>query len=401
MMLLTLAALAGTTTPAERSSRWMGGPSTSSSTREVRGELDQAPSLEWEVRLPGAPLNAASHTERSRPVIAGDRILVGSASGDGLYALSRHHGGVVAHFPASASVEAEPLVHDEHVYFADTSGTTWCYDLDGELVWSHKSNAPILTRPTVADGRLYLTNVDDLALALDARTGEQIWRFKAKRDMLRVAELALYAAPSVTVLDDLALFGFSSGELIALDAATGDVRWNVQVGEGRYPDIVATPVVSGDDLFVSGYFRPLVAIDIASHTVRWRADVGAAFPVLVHEGTLYHPGSDGSLRAYSTLTGAEKWRWDSGTTTALTTPVMTKAGLLVGASAGSLHLVEPRSGEELWSWQEPVLLEGLTATPTVAGRQVVFVTNAGNLRSMIAAGKPVAPLQHRWFTGPR
>ncbi|MCB9667912.1 MAG: PQQ-binding-like beta-propeller repeat protein [Alphaproteobacteria bacterium] len=401
MLLLGLLAAHGAEgTVPDRAGRWLGDrafPTEREADDTTTGSLATPPVPAWTVRLPGPPLNAASHTERSRPVVIGDRILVGSASGQALYALDLHNGAVVGRYPANASVEAEPLVVGDRVYFADTSGTTFCYTLDGEMVWSHRSNAPILTRPTVVDGRLYLTNVDDLGLALDAVTGEQIWRYKAKRDLLRVAELALYAAPAVLVSNGVAVFGFSSGEVVGLDAASGDARWKLAVGEGRYPDIVATPVAAGTDLFVSGYFEPLVAIDRTAHAVRWRADVGAAFPVLVHDGTVYHPGSDGVLRAFSALTGAEKWTWSSGTTTALTTPVLTDAGLFVGASAGALNLVDPATGEAIWTWREPVLLEGLNATPVVYGDKILFVTNAGNLHVMTTADAPRRQLQHRWF----
>lgn len=386
-----------------RASRWLGDlavptePQTTGSASPLHANLSVPPVPAWAVDLPGPPLNAASHTERTRPVVVDGRILVGSAAGRALYALDLENGAVLSSFPANASVESEPLVVDDRVFFADTSGTTWCYTLDGEEVWSHRSNAPILTRPTYADGRIFVANVDDLAVALDARTGEQVWRFKSKRDLLRLAELALYAAPPATVLDDLVVFGFSSGEIVALDADTGDVRWKVQVGEGRYPDIVAEPVAVGRDLITSGYFQPLVAIDREAQAVRWRADAGAAFPALVLDGTVYHPGSDGILRAFSLLTGAERWSWSSGTTTALTTPVATEAGLFVGASAGGLYLIDPETGAESWAYREPVLLQGLTATPVVVGDQLLFVTNAGRLHAMRAADYERRPLQHRVF----
>ena len=403
LLLIGLSAMAGEGAEA-RAARWLGDyafPAEPSPVRGVRDgsplDLSSPPVPTWSVDLPGPPLNAATHTERTRPVVIGDRILVGSAAGKGLYALSLENGALLHTYPANASVESEPLVVDDRVYFADTSGTTWCYDLDGEVVWSHRSNAPILTQPTLADGRIYITNVDDLALAIDAETGEQVWRFKSKRDLLRLAELALYAAPPATIVDDLVVFGFSSGELVALETSTGDVRWKLQVGEGRYPDVVAEPVAAGGDLLASGYFQPLVAIDKKAQAVRWRADAGAAFPVLVENGVVFHPGSDGVLRAYSLLTGAEKWSWSSETGTALTTPVATRAGLFVGASAGSLYLIDPETGRERWAYREPLLLQGLTSTPVAVGDQLLFVTNAGRLHAMRATHTRRRPLQHRIF----
>ncbi len=349
------------------------------------GEMTRAPTFEWRVRLPGPPMNSASHTERGRPVLSGTEILVGSAAGKGLYRMARSDGALKGVYKANASVESEPLVHEGHVYFADTSGTTFCYRLGAtEPEWSNRGNAPVLTRPTIHDGVLYLTNVDDLVVALDVETGDQVWRYKAKRDLTRVAELALYAAPSPIIDGGEVIVGFSNGALVGLDLQEGTPNWTVDVGEGRYPDLVATPLRSGNDVFVSGYFKPLLAIDRETHNVRWRAEAGSAFAATVVDGTLYHPGSDGKLRAFSTLTGAEKWSWSSGTTTALTEPIPTAAGLVVAASNGRIHLVDPVDGRLRWSWDEPELLEGITATPAVSGRQLLFVSNAGFLYSMVA-----------------
>lgn len=388
MLWLTLAAVAADPVVpvpplAERVS-WAGPRGADRGAVGLQGAFAHAPALAWSVRLPGDPLNSASHTERGRPLVLGDAVLVGSAAGEGLYRMDRRDGAVLDVFPASASVESEPVVDGDRVWFADTSGTAWCYRLDGTLVWSSRGNAPVLTRPTLDGGRLYVTNVDDLVVALDAETGTQVWRYKARRDITRQAELALYAAPSAVVDGDTVLVGFSSGDLVALGAEGGEERWRMAVGEGRYPDLVATPTVSGGDLFVTAYFEPLVAVDRASQSVRWRADVGAAFPAVVEGGVLFHPGTDGVLRAYSVLTGAERWAWDSGSGAALTEPLVTEAGLLVAASAGALYLVDPESGALEWSWQEPMLLEGITATPVVDGHQVLFVTNAGRLYSMVS-----------------
>lgn len=345
----------------------------------------------WDIALPGGRLNVFTHTEHTRPVVSGDNLYVGSAAGAAVYVIARRTGVLVATLPASGSVESAPAVHGDAVYFSDTAGGTWCYGLDGVLRWEHHGAAPILAQPLVVDGRVFVTAVDDLGVGLDAQTGALLWRYAHKGDVGRVAELALYAAPDPTPVGDDVLMGFSDGTIVAIDQATGDLEWARRVGEGRYADLVAAPAVLARDIFVSGYLQPLVALDVETRAVRWRADVGAAGTPLAIDldgvGMLFHPGVDGVLRAYVALTGAEKWRWDSGSGGALTAPVATEAGLLVGSADGSLHLVDEDTGAELWSYDRDHQLNGVSAAPTVAGRQLLFTTNAGRLYSMLA---PVA-----------
>lgn len=362
------------------------------------GRFDQAPTPHWQRKLPGPAVNAATHAERARAVVLGDTLLIGAAGGDALYRLSRRDGALLSEYPASASVESEPIVVGDLVYFTDTSGTTWCYRVDGgDPLWSHESGAPILVQPTVHEGVVYVTNVDDLAVALDAKTGELRWRYQRKPDFMRVAELALYAAPPAAVLGDLVLLGFSDGAIVALNRHSGELEWDRRVGEGRYPDIVAALSFHGDDLFAAGYFQPLMAIDRQTQNVRWRLDVGAAAAGTVADGVLYHPSTNGKLHAVITLTGAEQWVWDSGTAGALTQPVLTEAGFLVGSSHGGLYLVDLATGRELWRYHEPIWLEGVTSAPTVAGRQVLFVSNAGNLYSMLSPQADPIVDDDRWW----
>jgi outer membrane protein assembly factor BamB len=373
------------------------------------GEFSAAPAFHFRVKLPGAPLNAASHSEWGAPVLAGERVLVGSAAGQGLYAMSRRDGRVLEIYEADASVEASPHVAGDQVFFSDTGGNTYCYRLDGELVWKHDGNAPVLVAPVLADtgegAVVIVTNIDDLAVALDSKTGELAWQYRAKRDLTRQAELSLFAAPRAVVVGEIVLLGFSSGSLVAVDLETGEEQWKRSVGEGRYPDLVADPVPMGADVFAGGYFLPLVAIDLATRNVRWRLDVGAARPPLVmpregaetqslSDAVLYHPGSDGTLRAVATLTGAQLWSWDSGTTGALTTPISTPVGLLVGSSEGGIYLVGT-DGREVWRWHEMYLLRGLSAEPAVDGRQAMFVTNAGYLYSLLVP-PPQPPPERVW-----
>jgi len=361
------------------------------------GAFDEPPAFHFSAPLPGGRLNAASHAEWGDPVVIGGDVLVGSAAGQAMYRLSRRDGAVVQAYPASNSVEAPATVVDEIVYFSDTGGNTFAYTLAGELLWRHDGSAPILAAPSVGEGLLVVTNVDDLAVALDVRTGELQWQYRATRDLTREAELALYAAPEALLSKQEAILGFSTGALVSVDLETGEERWRRDIGEGRYPDLVAAPAEGASDYYTAGYFEPLVAIDQQSRSVRWRLDVGGAFRPVLDPATdgavLYHPGTDGQLRAVSTLTGAEMWAWDSGTTGAITSPVITEAGLVVASSEGSVYLVDPDDGSLLWQWQEEWQLRGISSVPVVAGRQLLFVSNAGVLYSMLSVDDgPEVPL---------
>lgn len=352
------------------------------------GEITAPPVPWWTARLPGGRLNSPARTERSRPVVHDDRIYVGSAASPGLFVLSRRDGSVIDKFPATGTVASAAVFSGDNVFFADVGGAVFCYTIAGKLIWKKVLDGPVLTDPVVDGDQVYVATLDDNAVALSKGTGELVWQYHHTTDRTRDSELALYGRPEPIVSGKSVVFGFSDGALVGVDRVRGEEVFERDIGEGRYPDLVGAPVVYGTDLYVSGYFAPFVAFDLRTENVRWRLDRGAAAAAALYTGPddvvlLLHPGTDGTLRGVVALTGAEKWTWESGATGALTTPVLTPAGALVGSSEGGLWLIDPNTGAVLWTYDDGVLLEGLAVEPTVAGRQVIFVTNAGRIHSLI------------------
>ncbi len=362
-----------------------------------RGAFSVPPAFQWAIDLPGGVMHSATHTERTRPVVLGDALLIGSAAGRGAYLLSRSNGSLIRSYPSDDPVESEIAVSNNTIWFGDVGGTTWCYRLNGKELWHHQGTAPILSRPTVNGDTVVVVDVDGLAVALDAETGDLVWRYQARRDLTRSAELALYAAPPAVLEKESIILGFSDGSLVGLDATAGTELWAKRVGEGRYPDVVAEVVRAGNGvLLAAGFYGPFQAFDLASRNTLWRVEAGAASAPTVPEsgGVAWLGSTDGKLRAIATLTGAERWVWDSGDpAAALTTPQWTPAGLVVGSSTGGVWMIDPETGREVWEFGEPYLLTGVSSVPVVADRQLLVVTNAGRLYSFLA---PSASPEGEW-----
>jgi len=360
--------------------------------------ISTAPVLKWERPLPGGQVSSATHTERGRPVALADNVYLGSAGGDALYQLHRGSGAVLHAYPAKAAVQSAPAVTEEALFFSDLAGYTFRYTHGSTSPeWEHFGGAPISATPLPTAEILVVATVDDLVYALDQATGTLQWRYQRPPDPARDSELTLFGAPSPRAHGGRVLVGFSDGALVALNAETGSLEWEVSIGEGRYPDLIGAPVTDDDSVYVSGYSAPFVAIDVDSNAIRWRLPFGAADAPALHNDWLYHPGTDGKLRKVYARTGELVWTWDSTTTGALTTPQLTPAGVLVSSSEGGLYLVDGESGETLWTFESDQSLDGVTVAPLVVGSQVLAVTNGGNL---LALGSPRHAAAPEWLRQP-
>jgi outer membrane protein assembly factor BamB len=352
------------------------------------GTMDRPPVTQWVRPLPGTPPAAATNSELGRPLISGDSIYVGTAGADALYELRRGDGSVLRSFPAGAPVMAEPLLVDGALLFADGAGYTWCYGLDGQQLWRHYAGAPVLASPLVLGDTVYVSALDGTLHALGLDDGQSRWLYKHPGDRSREAELELYGAPAPVAAGALVLAGFHDGSLVALDQANGEVGWKLVVGEGRYPDLIAEPLVSENMAYAGGFSAPFQAVGLDTHKVVWSLDFGIAASPVVEDRTLFVPGADGKLRAVDAVNGSVIWEWDSETSGAITEPQITPAGIFVASSDGGLWLVDPANGETRWTYDDGFLLNGASVAPTVSERQLLLITNAGNILSLV---NPAAP----------
>ena len=132
--------------------------------------------------------------------------------------------------------------------------------------------------PIVVDGRMYVTGSWSIVYALDAATGEALWRY----DPQVPRSWAQYACcdvvnRGVAVWDDSVFVGTLDGYLVALDAKTGEERWRTDTIDRKPPyTITGAPRVidglviignGGADFGVRGYVS---AYDADTGEMRWR-----------------------------------------------------------------------------------------------------------------------------------
>jgi outer membrane protein assembly factor BamB len=136
------------------------------------------------------------------------------------------------------------------------------------------------------------------------------------------------------------------GYLMAVDAATGAIKWRAKRVDGFF----TAPVVVGDTLFV-GTNNTLLALDTKTQTDKWRynldAPTSASTVALVSDNVVYFGGSDNTFYAVDAETGKLKWKFKTQAKGRLTSPVLA-AGKLVFGDAASLYAINVETGREQW-----------------------------------------------------
>jgi alcohol dehydrogenase (cytochrome c) len=147
-------------------------------------------------------------------------------------------------------------------------------------VWAFESgfgDGGMQSAPLVADGVMYVSTAGNHVFALDAATGEQIWRY----DYELPDELpAVYGNwnRGVAIAYGFVYLGTLDNHLVAIDAGTGREAWNVEVESAKQcgcnitsaplvvKDMIVTGVTGGDSAH-RGYLN---AFDAKTGRHRWR-----------------------------------------------------------------------------------------------------------------------------------
>ncbi|SEF15403.1 carboxypeptidase regulatory-like domain-containing protein [Jiangella alba] len=254
----------------------------------------------------------------------------------------------------SAVTFASPVIAGGRVFLGSDAGRLSAYDAGtGERLWSHQTGDALRGTPAVA-GDLVVTGggLDGGLVGLDAATGQQRWAVPTP------GRLTVYTAPSVVDGVVYAATGPSQDRedtVFALDAATGEQLWATDVGTS----VFAGPAV-GEGLAIVGNADDgeLIALDAATGAVRWTLArerdyfIGGASIV---DGTVFVPTTDGdgggSLLAVDAATGTLRWEAATHGDGQGSTPAV--YGDLVIAGSHGLGLVvayDRETGDQVWQY---------------------------------------------------
>jgi polyvinyl alcohol dehydrogenase (cytochrome) len=416
---------------------------------------------------------AGSERMRSQPSLAGGAIFLGSHTGD-VFALDRATGCVRWHFQAAAEVRTAVVIAPWQVgdagaaplaYFGDVRGVLYALDaFTGALKWKVTADehpaAVITAAPSLYQGTLFVpvSSLEEASatapgykcctfrgsvLALDAATGAVKWRSWMVPEPKPLAGssngdehfgpsgAAVWNSPAIDALrgqltidtgDNYTHPVTDYGDaILALDLATGAVRWHYQATKGDAwnvacmvagntncpedagPDFdfgagtILARDRAGKDIVLAGQKSSFVyALDPASGKLLWQTRLGRGgaaggvnFGMAAMDGAVFAPVSDmftgvpsevpgrPGVHALDIATGKELWYTRVGpdcdaaprTCVAGTSGSLsaTNGMVMVGADDGRVLILDAKDGRTLWSFDTAQPLQTVNGVPAHGG----------------------------------
>lgn len=271
-----------------------------------------------------------------------------------------------------------------------TAGYGFAVALDaasGQELWRTRANAPFHAAPTFGGGRVYAVTNDSELIAFDAGTGEVQWTHQAIAEPARIL-----AASSPAVSGDTVIAPFASGEVIALLASNGRRLWVDSLSRsGRLTslsainDIAGRPVVANGVVYAASHSGILAAIDLRTGQRVWSRPFASTQTPWLAGDVLYAVGSDGELAAFDKETGNVFWvrqlrRFEEEDERkgriSWTGPIMVGGRLILASSLGEVIAVAPTNGEVVGEGRvgDPVFIP-----PIAAQGRIFLVTDDAQL----------------------
>ncbi|SIR15670.1 PQQ-like domain-containing protein [Acidiphilium rubrum] len=247
----------------------------------------------------------------------------------------------------------------------------------GATRWTRKLGQPARSAPTVGGGNIYVVLIDNTLVALDAKTGNLVWRFPTGS-----SSNSMFGAGAPAYDQGVVVAGFGTGLVAGINAATGSAVWEQSLAAGydtanplNVSSIVANPVIGNNLVVVTGVAGTTVAFDLRSGRRIWGKGAGGAETPAIAGEWLFLLTDDQRLAAIHMAEGYVSWvtdlpafknpkksygplRWHG--------PVVAGNGLILTGSDQRMIVVDARTGVLLARPEDSIELHGVADEPPIA-----------------------------------
>lgn len=376
------------------SKSWLGfrgdGTSRGASAAPAALNLGEGGNLAWKLEMPGRSV--------AGPIVIGDLVVTTSSSGQDGEVLHisgvnlqtgkleweqtfRATGRPFCH-PTSANAAPSPASDGQRIFAFFSSNDLACLSLSGELLWYRGlgydypkagNDVGMASSPVVVDGAVIVkveAQGDSFAAAIDAETGQNLWRIKRP-------QMSNWASPLVIRRPDdrNEVVIQSRRGVIAVDPRSGKTQWSTDEGGSAIPSPTSAEgllILPSDEVIALK-----VGASASAPEVAWRNNKLSPrnASVIASDKRLY--SLKGSVLVAANLQDGEQiWQKRlKGLGSAWATPVLSENRLYIFDQTGKGLIVEDQ-GEDAETIHEIELGEGVLGSPAIAdGRLVIRAAN--------------------------
>jgi outer membrane protein assembly factor BamB len=272
-----------------------------------------------------------------------------------------------------ALIEFPPAIADGVAYVVNKYGNAKAVRLrDRKVIWERTtdpqdSGKPTdVTSPVYHEGMILFAYVDGNLVAVDAKSGEKIWTRK----------LVGHLESSPMAVGGTLYLGTDKTNVVAVRASDGKVLWQFN-SPGA---IKASPSFHDGRLFIADYQSAMFCLDAKDGKLLWRTNTSRVRPYgeggfysspAIAFGRVYAARDDGTVYAFDERTGKVDWTFATGNfvygSPAVARVPGTPPSVYIGSYNEHFYALDAHSGKQRWRYDVGGPVPG---TATVIGHTV-------------------------------
>lgn len=258
----------------------------------------------------------------------------------------------------------------------------------GAELWRKRIRVPLHSAPTVDKGKVYAITDDNEIMAFDARDeGAILWTYQGIVETAR-----MLTVPAPAVVNDVVVAPFSSGELVALRAQNGGVLWQDALASSTrltplaaLNDIAFGPVIADGYVVATAQSGVMTAFDFRTGQRVWSQPAGSIGMPWIAGDFIFTVTTDGKVAALSKVNGSVIWIQQLDTfkkpkkrkgRIVWSGPVLAGERLVVASSEGRMMILSPYTGEII---EERKIGDAVMVPPIIANETVYILNNKAKL----------------------
>lgn len=258
----------------------------------------------------------------------------------------------------------------------------------GQEIWRKSVRVPMHSAPTVADGKVYAITDDNEIMAFDANDkGAILWTYQGIVETAR-----MLTVPAPAVMNDVVVAPFSSGEIVALRAQNGGVLWQDALASSTrltplaaLNDIAFGPVIADGYVIATAQSGVMTAFDFRTGQRVWSQPAGSIGMPWIAGDFVFTVTTDGKVAALSKINGSVIWVQQLETfrkpkkrkdRIVWSGPVLAGERLVVVSSRGRMMIINPYDGSII---EERKVGGDVMVPPIIANETIYMLTNKAKL----------------------
>lgn len=181
---------------------------------------------------------------------------------------------------------------------------------NGGRIWSFEMSAPAHSAPTAAGDKVFVVSATNVLHAVNQADGTEAWQYPG------IPETAgLLSAASPAVSGSVVVVPYSSGEVIAFDAGSGELRWADAVVRSTrtlavsgLTDVAASPIIYEGVVYATGVSGRTIAVELSDGERLWEENIGSAATPAVSGNAMFMVDLEDNMVALDRTSGEVFWR---------------------------------------------------------------------------------------------